>query len=128
MELIELITISLLASFTGLLSVIFIYIYISRLRITQEIITYSIDFLINTEENQKLVYSLGGLFAQGVKGGISLDVPARARPGKFKWQDIVMDLASQFIAQTLKNPPSPSSTPSPTPSQDILIQKNRDKW
>lgn len=128
MEIIELIIISLLATFSGFLNVMSIYIYINRFRIIQEIITYSFDFIANTEENQKLVYGIGGMFASGIKGGIGLELPVKQRAGKFKWQDLALELASQFFSKTLQNPPSPSSAPPPSSPTDILSQKNRDKW
>lgn len=128
MEYIEIITFSLLAIFLGLTSIILTYLYINRFRFIQEIISYSLDFVANTEDNQKLLYQISGLIASGIKGGIGIDLSTVKRAGKLKWQDLVIELAAQYFKNSGVSP-SPSPAPSPTPSStDILAKKMSDKW
>jgi len=87
-----------------------------------------LDSLANNEENQKFLYQIGGILGAGIKGGVGLDNPTKNRGGRFKWQDMALDLATQFISKSIQNPsPSPAPSPSPT-STDILTKKISDKW
>ena len=110
--------------------IIFIYFYIKRLDIIDEILQSSLENVIKRfnedEEMQKSLYQIGGILGQGVKGGMGISTP---KSGRFKWQDLVAELAGQWFQKTMINNPSPPPEPSPQPgSQDILIQKPRDKW
>lgn len=82
----------------------------------------------NDEELQKFIYQIGGILGSGVNGGLGLNLPTKQRGGKFKWQDLALEMATQFISKSINNP-SPSPAPSSLPqSQDILSKKLSDKW
>jgi len=120
-------TATALAFLSGFLACFSVIWYIKKEEIIEEIGYNFIESLSRDEELMKSMYQIGGIIGSGVKGGIGLETPQR-RGGKFKWQDLAIDIASQFIQKSINNP-SPSPEPLPLPSsQDIITKKVRDKW
>lgn len=112
----------------GVLTMLTAWYYITRTVDFQAIIFDMLNDLSQSEDSLKNLYQIGGIIGSGIKGGIGIDTATRGRGSRFKWQDIAVDLASQFISKSLNNP-SPSPGPSPSPeSINILTQKPRDKW
>jgi len=128
MEFIDVLIMGLFAVFLGSFTVILLYLYNKKDEFLQDSVSYVLDYLANDEEMQKNLYTIGGLVAQGVKGGIGL--PAQNKNPNLK--QIGTNLLGQFlqniITQQINSPPSTSSTSSTYPQKDILAQKNRDKW
>lgn len=120
--------IGLLVVFLLLNTVILIYILLRKEVIMREILDFfisnTLESLSGDEELQKMLYQVGGIIGQGVKGGIGLSAP---KTGRFKWQDLAMELAGQWVQKAIVSP-SPPPAPSLSPSQDILTNKTRDKW
>jgi len=55
---------------------------------------------LNSETAQKALYSIGGLIGNGAASGLGIQKGS----GKFKWQNLVGDLATQFIQGKLQLP------------------------
>lgn len=56
---------------------------------------------LNSENGQKALFSIGALIGNGAKSGFGLN----ARSGKYKPQDLLAQIAAQFIQQKLLNQP-----------------------
>ena len=74
----------------------------------------AVEMWLNSETGQKALYQIGGLVGSGVGAGIGL----KKGSGKMKWEDLLMQLAGNFLSGNVKlGPgavtPSPSATPSP---------------
>ena len=52
------------------------------------------DYL-QTENGAKMLFSIGAMLGNGIKSGVGITKGT----GKFKWQDIIGQIASQFIMQ-----------------------------
>ena len=52
------------------------------------------DYL-QTENGAKMLFGIGAMLGNGIKSGVGL----QKGTGKFKWQDIIGQIASQFIMQ-----------------------------
>lgn len=128
MGMIEVYFLGLFTLFLILTLTVLTYIYIKRYAILEDFTAYILDYIANTEDNQKLIYQIGGILGSGVKGGIGLDLPVKQRGGRFKWQDLALEFATQFLTKGLQTP-SPSPTPLPQPQgQGIKTQDLTDKW
>jgi len=55
---------------------------------------------LNSETAQKALYQLGGLIGNGAASGLGIQKGS----GKFKWQNLVGELATNFISGKLKIP------------------------
>ena len=54
------------------------------------------DYL-QTENGAKMLFGIGAMLGNGIKSGVGL----QKSTGKFKWQDIIGQIASQFIMSKL---------------------------
>jgi hypothetical protein len=61
-----------------------------------------LDSIQTDEEIQKALYSIGALISQGAKGGFGLN----KKSGKFSLQDLVLQIAGQYIGGKLEQPQS----------------------
>jgi len=61
-------------------------------RVRNEIFDY-----LESEEGQKMIFSIGALFGNGVKSGLGMN----PRRGKFKWQDLISMAIAQFFQSKL---------------------------
>lgn len=125
MDLIGFLGILIIAVFSGGVTVILCIEYFKRTFFFEDLAENLLKNVATDEELQKLLYQVGGIVGSGVKGGIGLDLPKKGT--RFKWQDLLIDLASQYISKTL-----PIEKPYPrevSPSQTLInSEKNRDKW
>jgi len=112
----------------GVFTVTYAFWKLEKLTFIEDSLASFLDSLANNEEYQKFLYQIGGIIGAGVKDGVGLDMAPKSRGGRFKWQDMALELATQFIAKSISNPsPSPGPLTTPTP-QNILTQKQTDKW
>jgi len=128
MDFYELVAFGVMGFLGGFLSVFYAFYKLENSTILEDSLHSFVDSLANNEESQKFLYQIGGIIGAGVKGGVGLDTATRSRGGRFKWQDLALNLASEFIGKTLQNP-APSPEPLPLPqSKDISAKKLSDKW
>jgi len=52
---------------------------------------------IGTEDGAKMLYAIGALLGNGAKAGLGFNI----KGGKFKWQDLLGEIAGGFIKKTL---------------------------
>jgi hypothetical protein len=86
------------------------------------------NLVIDFGKDDKLlqsVYEIGGTLGSGVKAGIGLDLPMKNRGGKFKWQDAVLDLATQFIGNKIATGSPPLGTPPLQASQGQTLVRDK---
>lgn len=57
--------------------------------------TEILDYL-HTEEGAKMLYAIGALLGNGAKAGLGFNI----KGGKFKWQDLLGEIAGGFIKKT----------------------------
>jgi len=122
MDLMELVAFGVVGFLSGIATSLYLFYHLKTTEFFENVAFNFMQSLANDEELQKTVYQVGGMFGSGVKGGIGIDLPAKNRGGRFKWQDIALDLASQYLSKTLANP-SPSPDPLPLP-----LQGKKDKF
>jgi hypothetical protein len=81
------------------------------------------DRLSNDEEYQKRIYTIGGIFAQGAIAGSGLT----PKTGKFKFNDLIGQLASQFLGKIFTGNPNQSVPEKPgewiEPKQKEVIKQ-----
>lgn len=122
MDFIEVLAFGVMGFLGGVLTV---FLAINRLEnstFLEDTLNDFLNSLANNEESQKLLYQIGGVIGAGIKGGVGLDLTPKTRGGRFKWQDLAMEIAGQFISKSLQNP-SPSPTPPTSPPN-----MNKDKF
>jgi len=111
----------------------YIAIWYIRKQIKLEDITLEVvDILlnsVNTDENvQKNIYTIGALLGNGISQGSGMKQTVN-RGGKFNLNNIISEIAANFIANKI-NASSPSSYQSPPSSSptDLTTRKVSDKW
>jgi len=75
---------------------VFIGVKYAQKKLTEELEDKIFDVL-ESEEGQKLVYSIGVLLGNGIKSGVGF----KGSRGKFKWQDLIGYTIAQFIQSKL---------------------------
>lgn len=124
MDLVEVFIMGLIGFLSGALVMVFAYYQLKRSEFLEESLTNFLTTVQNDEELQKALYTIGGIIGQGAKAGFGV----APKTGRFKWQDLIVDLGTQYLQKTIINP-SPSPTPTPTPTQkDLLPNKRSDQW
>jgi hypothetical protein len=128
MDIYELFAFGIIGFLSGTITGLYLFYRLKKDRLLEDTALNIIESVASDEETQKFVYQIGGILGAGVKGGVGLDTPTKNRGGRFRWQDMALELATQFITKSIQNP-SPSPAPSLIPqSQDILAKKISDKW
>lgn len=132
MEFIEVLQIGIISFFSVLLALlIFLKIGINRLENSlffEDLFENILKNVSSDEELQKLLYQVGGILGSGVRSGVGIAAP---KTGRFKWQDLAMEIAGQWAQKAIVNAANPSPSPQPQPlpdSKEIITQKARDKW
>lgn len=130
LELLDFVGIGAITVFSGILIALLIGIYIGKTVFLDEILEELIKSIANNEELQKNIYAIGGLIGNGAKNGLGI----APKSGRFKWQDLIGELAVGFINNMQKVEPgstAPSSLPpqtslpSPNPSNDAFYNVKR---
>ena len=123
-DLVELLAFGVVGFLSGSLVAILALGVIQKEQILEGIIENFINDLANNEELQKNLYTVGGIIGQGAKAGIGLNLPAPAKGGRFSWQNVLVEIASNFFTKASSNPsPSPGPSPSPQP-----VTETSKKW
>jgi len=73
----------------------------------QEELMQSGQDLLNSEEGQKLLYSIGALIGNGAMAGTGL----KKKSGKFQWQDLAAQVVGSFIQKKVGINPIPQNNP-----------------
>jgi len=101
--------------------------YIKTSHIFEDIITNGIINVINDAQNdeslQKNIYTIGAIIGNGISNGTGLK--SSARGGKLSLNNLIAEIAGNWIQSRVVNPsPSPSQpTPLPTIQQKDTLKK-----
>lgn len=108
---------TIISSLISTITLVIAYIYTQRMikntveNIKREL-KLELETWLNSENGQKAIYSIGAIIGNGAKSGFGL----QTKGGKFKWQDLVGQIASQYIQQKFipqqRFPRGAESTPS----------------
>jgi len=60
--------------------------------------------LSNSEKGQKFLFTVGAIVGNGIKTGVGLN----PKKGKFRWEDLIGQIISQYFTQKLPFSPSNS--------------------
>jgi len=113
---------------SGSLSVIAILGWLRKTAFFEEILENFIVDASNDEDLQKSLFTIGGIIGSGIKGGVGLDAKPSRGSGKLNLNNILLEVASQFITQKIANPSPTPVNPTLSLPQTTLRQESRDKW
>lgn len=115
MDMLEVLTVAVLGFSMSTLSLIACIYYVKTKGLLEETIENVILNIQNDPELQQALYQIGGLVGNGAKIGFGM----QQKTGKFRWQDMVVELAGQFIGSKIQNTVTDAIAPAlPTPTQN----------
>jgi len=131
LEIYEILTYLGIGCFSLLLSGYIGYRYIKNSHYLEETIqdiAFSLIEEAQTNETiQKQIYTIGALLGTGIANGSGINKSLKGG-GKLSLNNIIAEIAANWI-QNAQNNPSPSPLqPTPSPSQQINTSRIRDKW
>lgn len=131
-DLIELLAYGVIGFLSGSLVMVYALFQLKKSSFFENILLNVLQEVANSEELKQNLYLIGGLLGQGFKGGFGIEIPTKNRGGKFKLQDLAMDLVGQFIQKSMSNPSSSLPEPYPLPPgvqpTPLKGSKLSDKW